>query len=388
MNHPEVILNREGLKKYLAGSLWFSKKEIHNFKAMKSKIEAGSLVKVFSQERFFLGVGYFNPAVFFSLKLLAKEDVEITEEFFKNRFLKALKLRKELFPGEKAFRLVFGEGDFLPGLIIDIFDKVGVVQIYTLGMEKLKKLVIQALEEVLPLSAIILKNTMEKRKEEGLENYVEIVKGRVNEPILVEIDSIKFLIPVLTGQKTGFFFDQRENRKVVAKISKEKEVVDCFCYLGAFSFYALKTGAKRATLVDTSEKALSLAEEIAKLNHWKQKILILKTDVFQFLKNMKETEVIVLDPPAFIKSHKDIKKGEKKYESLFSMGIVKAKEYCFVSSCSHFLTRENFFDMVMRCLRKSGKEGIILHQGFQAGDHPVNPFVKETLYLKSFLLKF
>jgi len=129
-------------------------------------------------------------------------------------------------------------------------------------------------------------------------------------------------------------------------------------------------------------------EEIAKLNHWKHKILILKTDVFQFLKNMKETEVIVLDPPAFIKSHKDIKKGEKKYESLFSMGIVKAKEYCFVSSCSHFLTRENFFDMVMRCLRKSGKEGIILHQGFQAGDHPVNPFVKETLYLKSFLLKF
>ncbi|MEM0286248.1 MAG: class I SAM-dependent methyltransferase [Candidatus Methanomethyliaceae archaeon] len=223
-----------------------------------------------------------------------------------------MELRKKIYPIEKCFRLIFSEGDFLPGLIVDIYDKVIVIQIQTLGMEKVKSFIIEALKDLFNPSAIILKNDSLIRQEEELELYVEIAYGKTEEIILVEMDEIKFLIPIIKGQKTGFFLDQRENRKVIKNLIKPDVILDVFSYTGGFSFYALKSGAKEAYLLERSEFALDLAKEIAKLNGWKDRIIPILGDAFQILKNPPKADLIVLDPPAFIKSQKDFKEGIKK----------------------------------------------------------------------------
>lgn len=383
MNYPVITLNKTGIKRYLNNHLWFTFKEILHFEKVKEKIEPGSLVNVISEENNFLGCGYFNPKSYYSLKLLTKEKTIIDKNFFLKKFSQALTLRKCIYPKETCFRLIFSEGDFLPGLIIDIYEKVAVIQIQTLGMENLKNFIISALKELLNLKAIVLKNDSSKRLEEELELYVEVVYGKTEEIISVEMDEIRFLIPILKGQKTGFFLDQRENRKFLKGMAKDHIILDGFSYIGGFSFYALKGGAKKAFLIDRSEFALSLAEEIAKINGWKEKIITFQGDIFQILKNPPKSDIIVLDPPAFIKSSKDIKAGEKKYENLYFLGIKALEEgFIFAFSCSHFLKIEKMKEMVKNNLKRTKKEGKIIFYASQAPDHPVNPFVEETFYLK------
>lgn len=377
----KVVLNSKGLSKYLNSALWFTSQEIKN--PEKIFLEPGSVVTIYSEKGNFLGKGYYNPYSYYSLKLLTKKDIPIDEEFFKFSFIKALKMRKQIYPKERVFRLIFSEGDLLPGLIVDIFEKVAVVQIQTLGMEKLKDCIISALKRVLDLKGIVLKNDTLKRKEEGLELYVEVVYGKVEDPLLVEIDGLKFLISVLKGQKTGFFLDQRENRKKISEWAKDTTVLDVFSYTGAFAFYALKGGAKRAFLIETSEEALNLAEEIAKLNHFQDKIVPLHGDAFNLLKNPPRADLIVVDPPAFIKSHSNFKSGFNKYKSLYYFSLKALdKGIILLFSCSYFLKREVFLLLIRDLLQKLQKDGRIIFEGRQAPDHPVNPFIDETFYLK------
>ncbi|MCX8041862.1 MAG: class I SAM-dependent rRNA methyltransferase [Thermodesulfobacteriaceae bacterium] len=376
-----IILNSKGLSKYLKSSLWFTLQDIKN--PQKVSLEPGGLVKIYSEEGHFLGKGYFNPNTYYSLKILTKEDTPIDKEFFKKKFLKALELRKRLYPGEKTFRLIFSEGDFLPGLMVDVFEKVVVVQIQTLGMEKLKEHIISALKELLEPQAIVLRNDFVKRKEEALNLYVEIGYGKVEDPLVVEIDEIKFLVSVLKGQKTGFFLDQRENRRWISNLAKEAIVLDVFSYTGAFSFYALKGGAQRAFLIESSEEALNLAKEIAKLNNFTPRVVFLQGEALNLLRNPPKADLIVVDPPAFIKSHKHFESGIRKYKSLYLLSL-KAIErgLVFLFSCSYFLKRELFLTLIKDLLQNLQKEGRIIFEGRQAGDHPVNPFVEETFYLK------
>lgn len=383
MKYPIIKLNKKGIKSYLKNRLWFSFQEISQFEKIKDIIPAGSIVNIVSEDNFFLGCGYFNPKSYYSLKLLTKEDTVINEEFFLKRFSKALSLRKFLYLKDKCFRLVFSEGDFLPGLIIDIYENVAVVQIQTLGMEKLKEFIIKALKTLLHPKAIVLKNDSSKRLEEELELYVELTYGKTEDIILVEMDEIKFLIPIFKGQKTGFFLDQRENRRFIKNIAKDSIILDGFSYTGGFSFYALKGGAKKAYLIDRSDFALSLAEEIAKINGWKNKIIIMQGDVLQILKNPPKSDILILDPPAFIKTSKDIKAGEKRYETLYFSGIkALEKGFLFAFSCSYFLKIEKIKEMIKNSLKNLNKKGVIIFHGFQAPDHPINPFVEETFYLK------
>ena len=384
MRYPIVKLNKKGVKNYLENRLWFSFKEISRFEKTKNQIKPGSIVNILSEDNFFLGCGYFNPKSYYSLKLLTKKNVIIDKNFFLKRFSEALKLRRSIYPHESCFRLIFSEGDFLPGLIIDIYEKIAVVQIHTSGMENLKNFIIDALKNLLNPQAIVLKNDFSKRmEEEELELYTEIAYGKTEEVILVEMDEIKFLVPLLKGQKTGFFLDQRENRRFLKNLVKDCIILDGFSYTGAFSFYALKGGAKKAFLVDRSDFALNLAEEIAKINGWKDKIITIQGDVSKILKNPPETDIIILDPPAFIKSSKDIKAGEKKYENLYFSGVKALKRgFYFAFSCSYFLKIEKMKNILKNSLKKLNKEGTIIFNGFQAPDHPVNPFVEETCYLK------
>ncbi len=386
MNYPRVILTKEGVGKVLKGYLWLTLNEVKSVKALLENISAGSLVSLYSEEGYFLAQAYFNPKVRYCIKVLCREDVPIDGEFFAKAFKRALNLRRELYPGEVAFRLIYSEGDFLPGLIVDVYEKVAVVQVYTLGMENLLSEILSAIKKVLEPSCVVLKNDAQKRKEEGLSLYTEVAWGKVDDPLLVEMDGIKFLIPVLSGQKTGFFLDQRDARRYLARLSQGKEVLDLYSYVGGFSFYALKGGAKRAILVDRSQTALDLAEGIAKLNGFSEKVVLIKEDVLKYLKNPSFlADLVIADPPAFIKSKGYLDQGLKLYDTLYFSCLRLFAERCgFLAlfSCSHFLSEETQEEIIKKGLAKLGLRGRIIKKLTQAADHPINPMVKETYYLK------
>lgn len=389
MKYPNIILNSRGLKKFLKGALWFTKEDISSKQTCLS-IEPGEVVSIYSEDGYFLAQGYFNPKVFFALKILCKEKIEINEEFFFKSFYNALKVRKDFLIYENSFRLIHGEGDYIPGLIIDIYCDLAVIQIYTLGMEKLKSFIYSALKKLIPLKYIVFKNNFDKRKEENLPSYIEFLPKEPEDPYLITIDEIKFLIPIKEGQKTGFFLDQRENRQILKNITKDKIVIDAFSYIGAFSMYALKGGAKKVYLIDRSSKALDLAVEIAKLNNFLDRVLPIEGEASKILREMKgEGDILILDPPAFIKSRSDIEKGRQKYRELYSTGINFFKErggHLFLFSCSYFLKLEDLKVMIKTLLGKRRQGAKVIKILSQAKDHPINPFVEESEYLKGLWL--
>lgn len=392
MRYYPIRLNFEGTKKVFSGGLWLTLKDTLEGEKLKEKIEPGSLVTLLTKEGLFLAQAYFNPKVYYCIKILTKEELPIDKEFFKNVFRKSLATRKRLYPAEEAFRLVHGEGDFLPGLIIDIYKNIAVLQIHTLGMEKLKEFILSGLREALSfLKGFFLKNDFEKRKEENLPQYVKFIGENMEDPLFVEMDGIKFLIPLEKGQKTGFFLDQRENRRLLMRFAKDFIIIDAFSYIGGFSFYGLKGGAKKAYLIDRSSFALDLALEIAKINGWKNKVIPVEGDVFQISKNPPtEGDILILDPPAFIKARKDKEKGMKKYEKLYDLGLNffhTRKGYLLLFSCSHFLKFEDQKFLIKRLLSRKNLKARFLKYLYQALDHPINPFIEETEYLKGLLLK-
>ncbi len=390
MSYPEIKLKERGVKKVIRGALWLTKEDSLQPEKIETQIEPGSLVSLYTQEGHFLAQAYYNPRVFYSIKILCRKKVKIDTDFFYKKFSKAFILRKKFYPNEKCFRLVHSEGDNLPGLIIDIFDEVAVIQIYTLGMERLKNYIYPALAKVLPIKYFVFKNDFDRRKEENLEKYIEFYPKEPQDPYLVEMDGIKFLIPIKEGQKTGFFLDQRENRRRVMEISSGSTVIDAFSYIGGFSFYALKGGAKRVFLIDRSSIALEIASEIAKLNGWQDKVIPLPGDVFKILREYRDrADLVILDPPAFVKSKKDLEQGQEKYKQLYALGLNafdQEEGFLFLFSCSHFLTFEDLKNLVTLLIVKSGKEAKWLYPLFQAPDHPINPSVPETAYLKGLWL--
>ncbi len=392
MKYYPIKLNFEGTKKVFSGGLWLTLKDTLEGERLKEKIEPGSLVTLLTKEGHFLAQAYFNPKVYYCIKILTKNETPIDKEFFKRIFQKSFEIRKKLYPSEEVFRLIHGEGDFLPGLIVDIYKDVAVLQFHTLGMENLKEAILSGLREALSfLKGFFLKNDFEKRKEENLPQYVEFIGENKEDPLFVEMDGIKFLIPLEKGQKTGFFLDQRENRRILMKFSKDFIIFDGFSYIGGFSLYALKGGAKRAYLFDRSGFALDLAIEIAKINGWKNKIIPVEGDIFQILRNPPtEGDILILDPPAFIKAKKDKEKGMKKYEDLYYLGLryfQNRKGFLFLFSCSHFLSLEEQKFLIKKILSKINLKARILKYLFQAPDHPINPLIEETEYLKGLLLK-
>ncbi len=385
MLYPEIKLNQRAVRNFISGLIWFKKEDILNFEKEKKEKEKGSLVRILTPEGFFLGIGYFNPESVYSLKVLTQKEEPINKDFFVSRFRECLAFRKTINYAGPMFRLAFSEGDFLPGLIIDVYEKISVIQIHTLGMERLLSEIIEALKEVLEPEGILLKNTSEKRKVEGLKLYTKVVSGRVPEILKIEMDGIKWLIPLKEGQKTGTFLDQRENQRKFRELAKDKVIADLFSYTGGFAFYGLLGGGKLAYLVDSSEFALSVAKETAKINHWEDKIVLVKDDVANFLTYLPEKiNLISVDPPAFIKTKKAKFRGKEKYERLYtSLFSVMEEGMVIGSSCSSHLTKRELREIMVNSLSGSGKRGKFFFEGLQAPDHPVNPLIPETLYLKT-----
>jgi len=372
-------------KRLLGGHLWVFSNEIYeNLK----NYAAGMLVEVFDMHDLFLGIGYINPQSLISIRLLTREKEEINRDFFRRRIKDAFDLRKRLLGERDAFRLIYSEGDYLPGLIADKYANSLVLQFLTAGTEEFRDIIIGALDELLNPEIIVLRNESRVRTLEGLPLYKEVIKGDLQALPVIRENGLLFELDPYEGQKTGFFLDQQENRASLKKYAGAGKGLDLFCYLGAWSMHLASAGAE-VVGVDASEKAVMRARKIAGMNGLTGRASFIKDDVFSFLERElastgKKYDFIVLDPPAFVKSAAKIKEAVKAYRELneMSMRLLKPGGLLATSSCSYHLSKELFADMLHSAGRNARRSLRLIELRSQSPDHPVLLSMPETEYLK------
>lgn len=383
-----LILKKQEERRIQAGHLWVYSNEIDTKLSPLNKYKPGNLVAVVDSKNKFLGYGYINPHTLICARVLTTNSKQsIDTGFFEQRIAQAQCLRERIF-SEPYYRLVYSESDGLPGLIIDRFDNNFVMQISTAGMERLLNYIILAMQNLFPNANILAKNDLPARKMEGLELEDKCLSGELPPHLTVLENGVTFLAPVFSGQKTGWFFDQRANRALLQKYVVNKEVLDVCCYLGAFGIQAACFGAAKVTCVDASATALTALENNAKLNNVENKISTINSDAFDALKQLildkKNYDVIILDPPAFIKNRAQIKNGIQGYLKLHNLALqlLKPGGILFSASCSMHLSHDDLIDVVRKSALQQQKFVRLIEQLLQDSDHPIHPAIKETKYLK------
>ena len=377
-----VTLRKNEDKRILNGHLWAFSNEILD---IKGEPQAGDIVELRNHADTLLGIGFYNPHSLIAVRLLTRQEEEINFEFFRKRVESALALRKRVYPNAETFRLVHGESDFLPGLIIDKYNEYVSIQAFSFGMDRRLTLICDVLESILHPKGIIERNETLIRSLENLEQKKGVLRGSVEEVLISEY-GIKYSIDLLEGQKTGFFLDQRENRKAFRRYVKGMTVLDCFCNDGGFSLNAAYAEASEVTGVDISESAVQRSGNNARLNNLNARFT--EADAFEFLKNActknQKFDVINLDPPSFAKSKKTVRKAIRGYEEIhsYAMQLLKPDGILATASCSHHITEETFLDIVNDCARSKGRNVNLLEWRGAAPDHPVLPAMPETRYLK------
>jgi 23S rRNA (cytosine1962-C5)-methyltransferase len=385
----KVILHRSS--RVIAGHPWIFANEIAG---SPKTFEPGALVEVFDIQNTFLGIGYVNPHSLIAVRILTRQNESIDKGFFSKRISEAIARRKHYIGSRSAYRIVFSESDFLPGLIVDRFGDTVSVQILTLGMSCLQPLILAALDEVLAPKTIVLRNDSKARILEGLPLEKQIIKGSFTDGLpLIQEGSASFEIDPMHGQKTGFFLDQSENRLALAEFAQSGSALDLFCYTGAWGMHLARNGMQ-VTFVDDSEPALEKVRRNAELNHCTERCATVKNDAFLFLKHKissdAQYDIIVCDPPAFVKSKAKIKEALRGYREVntMCMKLVRYGGILATSSCSYHMDREMFLEMLRLAARDAGKTPRILEYRSQAKDHPVLLAAPETEYLKCVFLQF
>jgi len=353
--------------------------------------EDGSLVRVYSADGTLLGAGYFNSRSSISVRMLCFDERD-PRQALRLSLERAIELRRELIPAHTtALRLVNGEGDALPGLIVDRYDDVLVVQCGTLGLDKLKSEIVQALVETINPRAIYEKSDLPSRREEGLESSFGWLYGEKVGEVIVKENNLSFWVNIEAGQKTGFFLDQREMRKLIADIAAGKSVLNCFCYTGAFSVYAARGGAHRVDSLDSSGSALETARRNFELNalDWRQHGFE-EADVLRVLPQLRRNyDIVILDPPAFAKKRLHVERACRGYLEINrqALRLIAAGGYMLSCSCSYYLAERLFQQILFQAARDSGRFVRIIQKHRRAVDHPVSVFHPEGDYLKSCLLQ-
>ena len=391
-NLPALILKRNEQRRLDAGHLWIYSNEVDTRKTPLTGFEPGSLAAIQSSVGKTLGIGYVNPHSLICARLLTRRPRSVIDAaFYERRLRSALQLRESLFE-QANYRLVYGESDGLPGLVIDRYGDVLVVQLTTAGMEAVRDLLLEVLHRVLAPSGIVLRNDTPVRALEGLSQEPEII-GDVPETVTLEEGGVQFEVPLAAGQKTGWFYDQRSNRLAMHKYVQNKRVLDVFSYIGAWGLQAAAAGASEVCCVDSSPVAQLFLEKNAAANGLVDRVRHETGDAFDVLKSMRENkqrfDVVIVDPPAFIKRRKDIKTGEQGYARLNRLAMqVLAPDGILIScSCSMHLAAERLQSILYQSARKQGRQMQLLERGFQAMDHPVHPAIAETAYLKAFFCR-
>ena len=387
---PPLRLKKNEERRLKAGHLWVYSNEIDVTKTPLTDLEPGAAVSIEDASGHVMGSGYVNPHSLISARLISRDPRYVLDQsLITHRLNIALSLREQCFD-KPYYRLVFGESDNLPGLVVDRFDDVLVVQITTAGMEHHKEDVIAALDKTIKPLAIVLRNDSPSRQAEELNSYVEIVSGKLPESVFVEENSTRFEIDVLTGQKTGWFFDHRMNRARMQQYVNDKRVLDVFSYIGGWGLQALTAGANEVMCIDASKSAIDQIHHNASLNGFEDKLASIEGDAFEALKSLRQErerfDVVIVDPPAFIKRKKDFKEGLTAYRRInqMAMQVLNKGGYLISASCSFHLKREQLHDTILKASRHVDRNAQIVEQGHQGPDHPVHPAIPETDYLKSF----
>lgn len=383
MSRKTVILPKG--RRARTGSPWIFANELKMDPAAKA-IAPGSIVNVRGEDGRAFGTGYFNPRSLIAVRLLSDDcDVPVDAEFFAAKFARALALRTSLYD-RPFYRLVHAEGDHLPGLVIDRFDDVLTVQIGTAGMERQIDSILAALDATLKPKTVILRNDAPSRTLEGLESYVRTAKGE-GARIAVEENGARYIADLAGGQKTGWYYDQRDNRAFIASLAKGKTVLDAYSYAGGFGVLAAKAGAKEVICLDSSAPALALAEESAKANG--VKITPVKADAFEELERLgaagETFDIVLADPPPFVKSKKDLEPGAKAYRKLARLAaqVTAPGGLLKIASCSHNIPPERFAAECAAGIARTGRAARLIRQAGAGPDHPVHPLLPESAYLKA-----
>lgn len=386
---PTVILRAGEDRRVRAGHPWAFSNEIL-MDADAKAIPVGSLATLRAPGGEALALITFNPHSLIAARVLSTNpEAQVDALFIGRRLTQAAALRDRLI-GVPYYRLIHAEADGLPGVIIDRFGDAFVVQVNTAGMDALTPVLLEALEAEFSPTTIILKNDSPVRELEGLTREVVVAKGQAGSIELIENDA-RFVADLSEGQKTGWFYDQRDNRRFMAGLAKDARVLDAYCYSGGFGVLAATRGAKSVVCLDRSQPALNVAQQAATLNGVDTIVSFRKGEVFETLEKEKPRsyEVVICDPPAFVKSRKDLKTGAQGYRKLVRLAapLVTKGGFFFVASCSHLVDAPLFAEQVRRGLRDAERSGRILLSSGAALDHPVHPNLPETAYLKAMVLQ-
>ncbi len=395
MSEAIVTLKKGEGRMLKSGGLWIFDNEIAS---ILGSFEDGDIVAVHDFDGYGLGKGFINRNSKIRVRMMTRNrHQEIDEAFLRMRVQEAWDYRKKV-SDTGSCRVIFGEADFLPGLVVDKFSDVLVVQSLALGIDRLKDQIVEMLKEVLAADGIKIRGVYERsdakvRRQEGMELY----KGFIGEPfdtdVEIEENGVRYMVDVKDGQKTGFFLDQKYNRKAIQRLCKDAKVLDCFTHTGSFALNAGYGGAKEVTGVDASELAVEQATLNSKLNGMQDRVKFICRDVFELLPELEEKgekfDVVILDPPAFTKSRNSVKNAVKGYReiNLRAMKLVRDGGFLATCSCSHFMTYELFTQTIHQAARNVHKRLRQVEYRTQAPDHPILWAAEESYYLKFYIFQ-
>lgn len=390
MSLPPLILRKNEDRRLRAGHLWVFSNEVDTVRTPLKNFAPGDAVEIQSHSGRFIGNGYVNPNSLICARILSRDAAHAPDRsLLVHRLNIALSLRKRLY-AKPFYRLVFGESDGLPGLVVDRYGEVVVVQIATAGMERLKDDITAALEKVIKPAGILWRNDVGMRELEGLPSYVDYT-GTVPDSVMLEEHGQRFEVPLAGGQKTGWFYDQYDNRGRMLRYLPGKRVLDVFSYVGAWGVTAAARGASEVHCVDSSATALACVARNAELND--VGITSHQGDAFDVLRELhtagEKFDIVILDPPAFVKRKKDMAAGRDAYRRINQLGmqLLNRDGLLFSCSCSHHMSAQDLLATIQTGARHLERDAQMLEQGGQAADHPVHPAIPETAYLKAFTVR-
>ena len=387
MVYPKLSLLAGQDRRLRAGHPWVFSNELKMDAAAKA-LDPGTPVRLANAAGKAMAVAQFNPHSLIAARVISRnQDATIDAAFLERRLARALRLREHLY-AEPYYRLVHAEADGLPGLIVDRFGGTLVIQANSAGMDRLKPQLLAAVEQTLDVDRVIFKNDSPARTREGLDLGIDVAKGQASDMVELRENGLAFFADPIQGQKTGWYYDQRDNRAFAASLARDQRVLDLFSYGGGFGIAALEAGAKEAIAIDRSEGALALAREAAAKNGVDARLICRQQEGFAALDRLAGEKqrfgLVIADPPSFVKSKRELKSGLKGYRRLArAAASLVAEEGCLViASCSHNVPVDLFRAEVRKGLSDAGRGGRLLRQSGASPDHPCHPMLPESAYLK------
>ena len=387
---PVIRLAPGRHKRLRGGHPWAYSNEIAMTREAKA-LPPGSIVRLEDSAGGTLGAAMFNPRPLISARVLAADpEAAVDRQFLAARLGRALALRERLFDAP-FYRLAWSEADGLPGLVLDRYGDAAAAQLNTAGMDRLAEPLTEAALGEIGLRTLVFRNDTPARRLEGLAPGTSAAGAALAGPVEIVENGVRFLADLTAGQKTGWFYDHRENRARVAALARGADMLDAYSYLGGFGLQAAAAGARSVVCLDRSEPALALAAEAAKLNRLDAEFL--RGEAFaaleEFAREGRRFDIVVCDPPAFVKSKKDLASGLKGYRKLarLAAACVRPGGFLFAASCSHHVDAAQFAETLRGALRSARRGGRVLHRGGAGPDHPIHPYLPESAYLKAFLLQ-